>query len=161
MRTYTSVDTATNEDDVVNYPPEFLNSIDLPRFSPHNLQLKVVSVIIMLRNIHQPQLCNSTRLVIKKLLNNVIEAIILKGKYKEKDVMIPRIPMIPTDVPFVFKQLQFPVQLAFYLTINKSQGQSLSVCGINLENTCFSRCQLYVACFRVEKTICSVCLSSR
>ncbi|CAH1105511.1 unnamed protein product [Psylliodes chrysocephalus] len=33
-------------------------------------------------------------LAIKKLVNNVIEATILKGKYKE-DVLIPRIPMIP------------------------------------------------------------------
>lgn len=151
MRTYKSVDTATNEDDVVNYPPEFLNSLDLPGLPPHNLQLKVGSVVIMLRNINQPKLCNGTRLAIKKLLNNVIEAIILKGKYKGEDVLIPRIPMIPTDVPFEFKRLQFPVRLAFAMTINKSQGQSLSVCGINLENPCFSHGQLYVACSRVGK----------
>ncbi|XP_050065047.1 ATP-dependent DNA helicase PIF1-like [Aphis gossypii] len=130
---YKSVDSATNQDDVVNYPPEFLNSLDLPGLPPHNLQLKVGSVVIMLRNINQPRLCNGTRLAIKKLLNNVIEATILKGKYKGEDVLIPRIPMIPTDVPFEFKRLQFPVRLAFAMTINKSQGQSLSVCGINLE----------------------------
>ncbi|XP_050057386.1 ATP-dependent DNA helicase pif1-like [Aphis gossypii] len=148
---YKSVDSATNQDDVVNYPPEFLNSLDLPGLPPHNLQLKVGSVVIMLRNINQPRLCNGTRLAIKKLLNNVIEATILKGKYKGEDVLIPRIPMIPTDVPFEFKRLQFPVRLAFAMTINKSQGQSLSVCGINLENPCFSHGQLYVACSRVGK----------
>ncbi|XP_050063339.1 ATP-dependent DNA helicase PIF1-like [Aphis gossypii] len=148
---YKSVDSATNQDDVVNYPPEFLNSLDLPGLPPHNLQLKVGSVVIMLRNINQPRLCNGTRLAIKKLLNNVIEATILKGKYKGEDVLIPRIPMIPTDVPFEFKRLQFPVRLAFAMTINKSQGQSLSVCGINLENPYFSHGQLYVACSRVGK----------
>lgn len=151
LRIYKSVDSATNQDDVVNYPPEFLNSLDLPGLPPHNLQLKVGSVVIMLRNINQPRLCNGTRLAIKKLLNNVIEATILKGKYKGEDVLIPRIPMIPTDVPFEFKRLQFPVCLAFAMTINKSQGQSLSVCGINLENPCFSHGQLYVACSRVGK----------
>ncbi|XP_050063152.1 ATP-dependent DNA helicase pif1-like [Aphis gossypii] len=129
----------------------FLNSLDLPGLPPHNLQLKVGSVVIMLRNINQPRLCNGTRLAIKKLLNNVIEATILKGKYKGEDVLIPHIPMIPTDVPFEFKRLQFPVRLAFAMTINKSQGQSLSVCGINLENPCFSHGQLYVACSRVGK----------
>ncbi|KAL4143314.1 hypothetical protein QTP88_005660 [Uroleucon formosanum] len=41
---YKSVDSATNqEDDVVNYPPEFLNSLDLPGLPLHNLQLKVKS----------------------------------------------------------------------------------------------------------------------
>ena len=46
--------------------------------------------------------------------------------------------MIPTDMPFEFKRLQFPIRLAFAMTINKSQGQSLKVCGLNLEHSCFS-----------------------
>lgn len=37
---------------------------------------------------------------------------ILKGKYKGEDVLIPRISMIPNDMPFSFKRLQFPVRLA-------------------------------------------------
>jgi hypothetical protein len=73
-------------------------------------------------------------------MNNVIEATILKGKYKGEDILIPRILMIPNDMPFNFKRLQFPVRHAFAMSINKSQGQSLSVCGINLENPCFSLC---------------------
>ena len=105
----------------------------------------------MLRNINQPRLCNGTRLAVKKIMNNVIEATIIKGKYKGEDVLIPRIPMIPTDLPFDFKRLQFPVRLAFAMTINKSQGQSLEVCGINLEFPCFSNGQFYVACSRVGK----------
>lgn len=148
---YNSVDTITNQDDVVNYPTEFLNSLDLPGMPPHNLRLKVGSVIIMLRNLNQPRLCNGTRLAVKKLMPNVIEATILKGKYKGEDVFIPRIPMITTDLPFDFKRLQFPVRLAFAMTVNKSQGQSLAVCGINLENPCFTHGQLYVACSRVGK----------
>ncbi|ESO11894.1 hypothetical protein HELRODRAFT_71363 [Helobdella robusta] len=41
--------------------------------------------------------------------------------------------MIPTDLPFDFKRLKFPVRLAFAMTLNKSQGQSLEVCRINLK----------------------------
>ncbi|KAF7284791.1 hypothetical protein GWI33_021550 [Rhynchophorus ferrugineus] len=106
----------------------------------------------MLRNINQPRLCNGTRLAVKKIMNNVIEATIIKGKYKGEDVLIPRIPMIPTDLPFDFKRLQFPVRLAFAMTINKSQSQSLEVCGINLEFPCFAHGQLYVACSRIGKS---------
>ena len=80
---------------------------------------------------------------------HVIEATILAGCAKGDDVFIPRIPMIPTDMPFEFKRLQFPIQLAFAMSINKAQGQSLKVAGINLETPCFSHGQLYVACSRV------------
>ena len=33
-------------------------------------------------------------------------------------------------MPFQFKRLQFPVRVAFVMTINKAQGQSLQVCGL-------------------------------
>ena len=41
------------------------------------------------------------------------------------------------------------MRLAFAMSINKAQGQSLKVTGINLETSCFSHGQLYVACSRV------------
>ena len=81
---------------------------------------------------------------------NVIHATILKGKFKD-EVLIPRIPMIPSDMPFEFKRIQFSIRVAFAMTINKSQGQSLSVTGLNLDNPCFCHGQLYVACSRVGK----------
>ena len=59
--------------------------------------------------------------------------------------------MIPTNMPFEFKIIQFPIHVAFAMTINKSQSQSLSVCGLNLGNPRFSHGQLYVACSSVGK----------
>lgn len=59
--------------------------------------------------------------------------------------------MIPTDLPFYLKRLQFSVRLAFAMTINKSREQSLEVFGINLELPCFAHGQIYVACSRVGK----------
>jgi ATP-dependent DNA helicase PIF1 len=86
---------------------------------PHNFQLKVGSSVIC-RNLNPPQLCNGTRLVVKKLMKNFIEAIILNGKFRVENILLPRISIIPTDVPIQFKRLQFPIRLAFAMTINKS-----------------------------------------
>ena len=58
-------------------------------------------------------------------MTNIIEITILTGPFKGEDVLILQIPMIPTDMSFQFKRLQFPIQLALAITINKAQGQSL------------------------------------
>ncbi|XP_026482740.1 uncharacterized protein LOC113390965 [Ctenocephalides felis] len=75
--TYKSIDSITNPDDVVNYPTEFLNSLELTGFPPHNLQFKVGTVIMTLRNLNPPQLCNGTRLSVRRLMPNLIEATII------------------------------------------------------------------------------------
>jgi PIF1 helicase. len=59
------------------------------------------------------------------------------GKFKGNDVLIPRMPLMPTDYAFEFKRVQFPACLAIAKSINKSQGKALEVCGINLELPCF------------------------
>jgi hypothetical protein len=41
--------------------------LELPELPPHNLQLKIKSVIIMLLNINQPRICNGTRLAVKEI----------------------------------------------------------------------------------------------
>ncbi len=52
-------------------------------------------------------------------------------------------------LPFRFKRLQFPVKLSFAMSVNKAQGQTLKVGGIDLRSECFSHGQLYVATSRV------------
>jgi len=100
VQNHRNFDSALNEDDTVNYPVEFFNSLEPPGMPPHCLNLKVGSSIILLRNLKAPKLCNGTRLAVKRLMPNLIEATILTGKAKGEVVLIPRISLIPTDMPF-------------------------------------------------------------
>ncbi len=131
-----SVGTVVDVDQAVQYPTEFLNSVEPPGMPPHNLVLKVGTPIMFLRNLDAPRLCNGARLYVKNLMPHVIESTILTD-CKAENAFIPRIPIIPTDMPFEFKRLQFPVRFAFELSINKAQGPLLTVAGINLETPCF------------------------
>ena len=87
----------------MNFPTEFLNSLDLPGLAPHELNLKINVPIMLLRNLDAPRQCNGTRLKIINLSPNVLEAEILTGCAKGEIVFIPRIPMIPNDTPYEFK----------------------------------------------------------
>jgi hypothetical protein len=51
-------------------------------------------------NVHhfQEEAEEGTRLSVKNMMNNIIEATILNGKFKGEDVLLPRISMIPTDM---------------------------------------------------------------
>jgi len=141
-KSYYSIDVVVDPAEAIHYPTEFLNSQTTPGCAPLKLHLKIGVPIILLHNLDSPKLCNGTRLIVKALLSNLIEATILTGCGSGESVFIPRIPIIPTDQTFSFKRIKFPIRLAFAMSINKAQGQSLHVVGINLNESCFSHGQL-------------------
>jgi len=139
--------------DQIGYPVEFLRSLSASGLPPGELTLKVGCPLILLRNLAPQQgLCNGTRMVVLRMSNRILEVRILGGDHDGKIAFIPRISLIPStmnsDFTFQFKRRQFPVRLAFAMTINKAQGQSVKYVGLDLRVPVFSHGQLYVALSR-------------
>lgn len=158
-RVYFSADTiivekGADSDSRDDIPPEFLRSVNAPGIPPGELALKIGAPIILLRNLNPGLgLCNGTRMTILQMGDRVLEVRLMGGDHDGEIALIPRIAVIPTenikDLTFQFKRRQFPLQLAFSLTINKAQGQSVRYVGLDLRNPVFAHGQLYVALSRV------------
>ena len=69
---YKSVDTVLESNEAVNYPSEFLNSLDLPGFLPDVLQLKIGVPIILLEILIHQSFARARELSKKKPMRNVI-----------------------------------------------------------------------------------------
>nr|GEU89691.1 DNA helicase [Tanacetum cinerariifolium] len=89
------------------YPTEYLNTLNFAGIPPHELNLKIGTPIMLLRNINIIDgLCNGTHMIIKQLLPKVIEAQIINGTRISQKAYIPRIPLTMKDpkLPFIFKR---------------------------------------------------------
>ena len=145
-----------DESQAVEFPTEFLNSLEVSGLPLHLLSLKVGAPIIILRSLDPPRVNNGSRCMILKLSANSVEAKISHGIHASHGIIIPRIPLIPgnSTLPFEFRLVQFPVSLCFAMTIKKSQGQTFKAVGVYMTDENFTHGMLYAALSRVGSSDC-------
>lgn len=106
---------------------------------------------MVLRNLNPSNgVCNGTRAILTNCTRRVLEVALLGGDHHGKKVLIPRIifKLPEEEIGFHMERRQFPVRLAFSMTINKSQGQSVKNVGLDLRHPVFTHGQFYVAASR-------------
>ena len=156
-----SVDKALDPEDHatvdINQTPEHLHSITPSGYPLALLKLKIGCPVIILRNLQPLQgIVNGTRGIVTRICRRVLEIRLPSGTH----ALIPRVKLISVDpeVPYHHQRLQFPVALAFAMTINKAQGQSFDTVGVDLRNSVFTHGQLYVALSRARSVHSIKCL---
>ncbi|KAJ1283951.1 hypothetical protein BS78_03G166600 [Paspalum vaginatum] len=139
----------TCNDANILYPIEYLNTLNANNYPPNKFVLKVGVPIMLLRNLNQSlRLCNGTRLIITNLGDNVLEAIIITETHVGQQTYIPRINLTTrgSHWPFTLNRRQYPVKVCYSMTINNSQGQTLSNVGVYLKKQVFTHGQLAICC---------------
>ena len=146
-----SADHLADEDNSDMYQQEDINNVEDSSLPPHKLILKRGAPIMLLRTINaRIGACNGTRMIVKDFTPRLIDAIIVSGKFAGQRLFLPRCSLTLDDpqYPFTLTRRQFPVRLAFAMTINKAQGQTLGNVGCFLPRPVFAHGQLYVALSR-------------
>ncbi|VDK40466.1 unnamed protein product [Cylicostephanus goldi] len=150
----TGIDTPSVEEDGLSGLPcdneEYFHKLMPAALPPHSLRIKIGSIIMLLRNLDvTAQLCNGTRLILLSILNDG-KLLVCKNLINGKIAFIQRMNLDYTNekTGISFRRLQFPIRLAFCMTINKSQGQTFDKVGVILRTPSFAHGSTYVALSR-------------
>ena len=125
----------STEEGGTDYPPEFLNTVELSGIPPHSLVLKPGCLVMLLRNIDQKSgHCNGVKYVVVNIRPHVLELRSVGECNRGATILLPRIISISKTkaLPFTLRRKQFPVKLAYGMTANKVGYTFCSIYSISM-----------------------------
>jgi hypothetical protein len=153
-----SADEIDQCDDPKGYLSALLTTEVLNRFSrseipDHKLTLKEGDVCILLRSMDRKRGFTSNRRVRIVKISTFAVRVQLLDEPTAVFAIIPRVTFnatLPYGHSFTIARKQFPLRLAYSLSINKAQGQTLNRVLLDITVSRFSHGHLYVALSRVR-----------
>ncbi len=140
---------------------DVINTISQTGIPDHKINIKLNAMCILIRNLNfHDGLVNGTKVIVTKVHKFLIE-VALPG-CQSKTFLIPRVSFKfqAGNMGVEILRRQFPIRLAYAITINKSQGHTPDVVGVDLREHVFTHGQLYVALSRV-RNLNDICILSR
>jgi len=134
--------------DMLNFNTlQYYEKAGVPR---HELKLKVGDVCFMMRGLYKAEkLAKNTRVQIQSI--SKFRIVVCRLTDPSQSFNIPRIRFKITHfLGFTLLRTQFPLELAYAMSKNKSQGQGFSKCLIDIRSPVFSHGQEYVAFSRLR-----------
>ena len=156
-KTLMSKDTFSEVDDPHGHIQRMLTKTVLNRFKKngipnHELILKIGDVCLVTRALKGVEIANNSRVLIVAIGEHTI-TVRTMGENTERTIKIPQISFkfrLPYGKSYQMIRKQFPLRLAYAMTYNKSQSQTLSKVLLDVTSPPFSHGQLYVALSRVR-----------
>jgi hypothetical protein len=144
---------------------DVLNSFDHLSVPSHQLLLKIGDICLMIRNLSKRYgLANNTRVRILQITQHSLRVQTLTDR--PKSATLPRICFkfrLPFQESDEMMRIQFPLRLAYAMTYNKCQGQTMKKVLLDISNPPFAHGHLYVALSRVTnyQDIKIICMSEQ
>jgi hypothetical protein len=127
LHTIASVDSLIVENEAElaqaeQFPIEAVHQMTPTGLPPHILNIRVGSVVMLLVNIDTTQgLCNGTRLIVREVRPHVLDLEVLSGPHRGNRCLLTKFKMQEreSEAGFKIQRIQFPIRLAYSITINK------------------------------------------
>ncbi len=146
---FLSANTLLEKDSEENYPLDYLQSLTPQGWPPHQLRLTKHASVMLIRNV-DPAVgaVNGARYAVLEMRPHNLRLVKADGTGRELSLVKFDFKTTEDQYPFILARRQFPIRLAYAMTVNKSQGQTMKCAGIHLPRPLFSHGQLYTALSR-------------